>query len=461
MRGTDPNLSNAPKRSWAWLSAVVAYLSGRRGPRDAFADFRIAIATAFGAGIASLGAGYASSYVVPLPWPFVIGGGWFVMMANLDSVIVALIRDRTGKARWFGLGSRLPIAILGALIFTEVLMLAVFHPEITAKIAERQRTAITRARNEAEARRVAFTNQSNVGLDAAIRRQERTVADLQARIDQAEELRRTAGKQAVDATKERRVYYSREGEPYFDSTHSRAARAEERRRADEVARVRKDLDPEIARAREEIERLRSQRSAERERGERRFDTDLADAEGTPVVDGLMARIVAFGEICSEHPSAQFWRWILALFLFCVEVAATVIMFGERADAATIRERLHATLREALSSPKLKQWLALSLEARTVRYADAYMDDVDGAMGTRGPGDTVGDRSATPPDGGDGRPPHHVADSPDAESAQLGEEPRRDVTSGPSVAATPDGADKRVHRLVSEKLKRGANGAHAL
>lgn len=443
----------------ACIWAIVAYLAGKRGPREAFADFRIAIATAFGAGIASLGAGYASSYVVPLPWPFVIGGGWFVMMVNLDSVIVALIRDRTGKARWVGLGSRLPIAILGALIFTEALMLAVFHPEISAKISERHNTAITRARNEAEARRVASVNQSNDGLDAAIRRQERTVADLQARIDQAEELRRTAGKQAVDATKERRVYYSREGEPYFDSTHSRATQAEERRRADEVARVRKDLDPEIARAREEIERLRSQRSAERERGERRFQADVADAEVTPVVDGLMARIVAFGEICSEHPSAQLWRWILALFLFCVEVAATVIMFGERADAATIRERLHETLREALDSPKLKQWLALSLEARTVRYADAYMDDVDGALGTREPDDTVEHRSTTPPDGGGGGTPHRAADSADAESAKPGDEPRRDATTGPSVGATPEGADKRVHRLVSEKLKRGANGAH--
>jgi Domain of unknown function (DUF4407) len=436
---------------------ALGYLSGRRGEHDRLAEFRIAIATVFAATFAGVAAGYASSYVVDGPWPVIVGSGWSLVILNLDSTIVALIRDRSGPARWTGLASRIPIALPSAVIFAEVLMLRVFAPEVTAQIAEEQKTAIVHARDVAEARHRDLVKSTNKDIDAGIAHQQNVIADLQERVDRADDLRRKAGKQAVDATKERRVYYNRDGDPYFDSTHSRAAQAEERRLADDASRVHSDVEPEIARAQQEIDRLRSLQSAELKQGGRDLKEDLVRADATPVVDGLMARMVAFEEVCAAHPTAQLWRALLAMLLLGVELAPTLLMLGERHDAATIRERLHELLEESLRSPKLKEWLTLWMHSNAHRYVDRYMDGVDHALGAQP--DDEEERATDDLQDGDDEVPitatsHGETDVQNRHSAGTAAESDERV-----AASGGDSADERVRHLLVRKVEKRSNGIH--
>lgn len=474
--------SRAPVSAWR---LIVAYLSGHRGANRELAELRVAVATICSATFAAVAAGYASSFVVSSPWSLIIGLGWWVMIANLDTTIVALIGDRVGAPRWFALGPRLAMVALSGFLFAEVLMLRVFRPEVEAQLVETQRTALSQGLEKADAAYTAATKANSNRFEEERARHEKALSAAQAKIDEAQDRRRAAGRTVVDAAGERHVYYSRDGTPYVDPSHRRAAQAEEKRVAKEAEQARDQLRPELVRAREDIDRLREEQAHEQRRIDDRRRDDVSKERAQPDPEGLLARIIAFDQICTAKPSAWWTRLLLSVLLMVLELSPILIKLGERPDAATIRERMRELLRESLKSPRLEKWVELWVESKTHRYIDSYMKDVDDAMNAstdetegedREPEERAIDDTTSPPNaGGDGQKPggqdrnvdETMVGSGDAVAGSKEGDPE-DATVGwteldsgePSLsAADNEGADERVRRFVVRKAQKSANGAH--
>lgn len=405
-RGDQPPLAavhtySVPTKA---LRLVAAYLSGQRGECDKIVKARVAMATAFSAALAGLAAATASTYVVPTPWHLLVGAAWALMIANLDTMIVALMGDRAGAARWAALGPRLPIVVLSGAVFVELLTLHVFQPEVAAHLRKQHEQLVAQERDAIEARHNAATREENTTVSAEIAHHERALADLQAQITRADERRRQAGRDAVQAVRDRRLYYNRDGSYYVDSSHSRAAQTEEQRLAAESEKLRKELKPELARHDDAIARLHSEQALEQIRIDKMRQDDLATLASTPPASGLIAQLVAFEEVCAANASAQWARMLLALLLMGVELVPSFAKLGERSEAALIREKMHGFLRETLQGARLRERMGLWMETDAHRYVDVYMKDVDAAMGVSSAplGQPEGPVRRAPNDGADDR-----------------------------------------------------------
>jgi hypothetical protein len=354
------------------------YLSGQRN--DNIVKARIAIATVFSAALAGLAAGYASTYVLPMPGPVFIGVGWSILITNIDTMIVAMLGDRAGAARWAALGPRLPIVVLSGVVFVELLTLRIFQPEVAAHIRQQHEQRVAEERDAIEARHSATMRGENKTVSAEVAHHEKALADLQSQLTNADERTRKAGQQAVQAARDRRLYYNRDGGYYVDSSHWHAAQAEEQRLVSESEKLRDELKPELARHRDEIARLQSEQALEQARIDKRRQDDLASLESTPPASGLIAQLIAFEEICSTNASAWWARMLLALLLMGIELVPSLAKLGERSERALIHEKMYSALQETLEDDRLRERMALWMGTGVHRYVDRYVKNVDAAMG---------------------------------------------------------------------------------
>ncbi len=370
--------SRAPPRLGTTAANVAAYLSGQNSVL--MGKVRIALAALSAAILAGLSAASASSYLVAGFWPFAVGVAWAAVILNVDTMVVAAVSERAGVGRWLAMAPRLPIVVAASLLFVETITLRIFQPEVEAHLQQGQQRVVAVEREKIETRHQNATDATKRRFEADIARQEGALAELQARITNAAEQRRRAGRDAVQALRDRRVHYNRDGTAFLDSAHSHAARAEEQQLAREGERLRRELAPEFARSRGEVDRLRGEQLAEQTRLDKIRQDDLAALEARPTASGLIARLAALEEICAANSSARWARILLALLLMSVELAPTFAKLGERCEATLIRERMHYLLRRTLERARLQERLALWMEAAAHGYVDAYMKDVNAAMG---------------------------------------------------------------------------------
>ena len=417
---------------------IFSYLAGRRGRDGVLVRARLSIATLCSSGLAAVAAGYASSYVVGGLWPVVIGFAWGLMIANADTMIMAVVGDRAGAARWIALAPRIPVVILSALIFAELLMLRLFQPEVEEQLSRSGQTLAAAERGEIESRYDASTQANKTRFAADVTGQEKAVAALEGQLADADARRREAGQAALVAAKERRFLVNQDGTYYVDSTHSRAAQGEEQRIAAERDRLRDQLKPRVDQKQADIARLRVDEGTEQARIDDRRKEELAKLDARPTATGLLARTMAFEDICSANASARWARRLLGLLLMLVELLPTFAKFGERGDAALIRERLHELLREVLQSVRIKEYLALWMEMSTCRYVEPYMAEIDREIGHGRP--APDDSSAVAPHSDDDASPVRDVD--------------RAVRQG--AARAVDDADARVRRLIRLRTQEQAH-----
>jgi len=278
------------------------------------------------------------------------------------------------------LGPRLPIVVLSGVVFVELITLRLFQPEVVAHLRNQREQLVAQERDAIEARHAKATMDNNKTVSAEIAHHEKALADLQAQVTNADDRRRQAGHDAVQAARDRRLYYNGDGSYYFDLSLLRAAQAEEQRLAAESGKLRDELKSELARHNDEIARLRSEQALEQARIDNRRQDDLTTLESTPPASGLIAQLVAFEEVCSANASARWARMLLALLLMGIELVPSFAKLGERSESALIREKMHGFLQETLQGPRLRERMGLWMETGAHRYVDLYMKNVDAAMG---------------------------------------------------------------------------------
>jgi hypothetical protein len=308
-----------------------------------------------------------------------VGVVWAFVIANVDSMVVSLIGDRAGAARWTVIAPRLVMICLNGALFASLLVLHVFGPEVNERLARNAQRLDAQGRERVERTHADSVSTTSGGYGESIAHHEKALAALRATASSADDRTAAAAQKAVDAIRTRPLYYNQEGAPYLDPTHSRAAQAEEQRLAGAADRLRGELAPELERERREIDRLRAEQAKEQARVDRQRDNDLAALAAIPSSPGLVARLSAMAELCAENPSAWLFRLLLGALLFSVELTPMAAKLAERADAAWIRERLHRLLRDALESQELKARMQLLMEASSFRYVRSYMDGVDAGM----------------------------------------------------------------------------------
>jgi hypothetical protein len=238
-----------------------------------------------------------------------------------------------------------------------------------------------------EERHATATKDNVARFKGDIDRREKALSDLQNQVAEAENRRRQAGNRVVDAVRNRRRHYNPDGSFYFDSSYSRAAQAEEQRLGKEVEKLRDQLNPEFKRNRDEIAQLRSEQSAEQLRIEQKREADIKELTSTSNPPGLLARIIAFEEIC-KNGSAWRARVFIGLLLFFLELLPALVKLGERSQSALVQEQFDSHLEEALKRESFQQHLGLWLETSAHVYIEPYLRSIDTAIGARnrfGPG----------------------------------------------------------------------------
>ncbi|WP_051386075.1 DUF4407 domain-containing protein [Actinokineospora inagensis] len=303
------------------------------------------------AGLAGVAAFFALASTLDLPWWIALISGliWFVIILNLDRMLVVTLNNTTG---WRAVGVAVPRILMAAVIGTVVatpLTLQIFQPEINAELQTMRAEAVTQVQVK--------LNEAYKQIDA-----------LQAQEKQLQDAIAGRGTGAVSADQDvvaAQAVYDKAQATYLDA--ERAAQCElnggcgtgrpgigeayltARAAADQAIAVRDDakrkLDNATQVATSRIQQSASAAATDAEKKLGAVQSDLAaaeerkrqatgqalDAEGGNT--GLLARLEALDRITDGHATASAAKWALSLLFFLIEVLPVVgkllTMIGKR------------------------------------------------------------------------------------------------------------------------------------
>ncbi|WP_424183592.1 DUF4407 domain-containing protein [Actinokineospora sp. G85] len=302
------------------------------------------------AGLAGVAAFFALSSTLGMPvWPAVACAlVWFVVILNLDRMLVVTLNSVSGKRAIAVVAPRLLMAAVIGTVVATPLTLQVFNKEITAELQTMRAEAVVqmRAKLDDAHEQIGSLERQEKSLQDAIAGRNVTaistdpdVVAAQGEYDRAQTAYQAAEREAqcelngTCGTGRRGV-----GEAYdaarAAADQARAARDDAKRKLDgatEVARARIEQGREAGaeEAKQKIKSVQADLATAQER-KRQAESDALDAERGNT--GLLARLSALDRITEGNSTASAAKWVLAALFFLIEVlpvlSKLLTMFGK-------------------------------------------------------------------------------------------------------------------------------------
>lgn len=355
------------------------------------------------AGLAAVSAFFAlrSTLGVPVLAALLCGLVWFVIILNLDRLLVVTLNTAAGwQAFWVAMPRFLMAAVIGTIVATP-LTLQIFHQEIEAELQNMHAELIivNQGKLDKAYKQISDLQQQEKELQDAIAGRNAAAVSADPDVKAAQAEYDTAQAAYLDAQKQAQCELNGDcgtGRP-GDGTAYQTAQAT----ADQAKRTADDAAAKLAAAKSAAE-ARSQKSsaaaaadAQQKLGGVQRDlavaqdnkrrAESANQDAAENSTGLLARLEALDRISAGHASAQAAKWSLSALFFLIEVLPVVskllMMVGKRTVYDNMLARHDADLddEDGQKSAAAKALVQYRIAAQT----QAGQDRVDQLVAAQG------------------------------------------------------------------------------
>lgn len=317
------------------------------------------------AGLAAVSAFFAlrSTLGLPVPAALLCAVVWFVIILNLDRLLVVTLNTATRRqAFWVAAPRALMAAVIGTIVATP-LTLQIFHQEIEAELQNMHAELIIENQRKLDAAYQQIDDlqqQEKELLDAIAGRNIAAVsADPDVKAAQAEyDAAQAAYRDAQERAQCELNGDCGTGTPGVGTAYRTAqATADEAKRTADDAKSKLDAAKSAAEARIRKGSAAAASDAKQKLGDVQRDLAVAqdnkrraESEGHDAAEnstGLLARLEALDRITEGHATAQLAKWSLTALFFLIEVLPVVskllMMMGKKTTYDTMLARHEAAL----------------------------------------------------------------------------------------------------------------------